>query len=336
MNAVAGCGFGGGDEGSAPATDFGIAAGGVIEFASPDELERELDAYVELGAQWVRFDAKWGVVEPEPGKREWETYDRVVAEASDRGIRVLMVVGYPPDWAQPGREASRVDPSEYARYAAELVERYAARGVFHYELWNEPNMSNFWRPEPDPRAYAELVRAAYPAMKNVSSEITILAGAIAPVGGREPPECKGGATKINPIPFLQELYRHGIGDSFDALSYHPYTGGALPGEEHPCNAWHQIAGTDPSLRSVLEDEGDGHKKIWVTEFGAAVDEVGEEHQANVLRAAFRLWPTYPWAGPFMVYTYRDRSTEHRYDLVRADGTKRPAWEAFRAGAADRD
>lgn len=306
----------------------------MIEFASPDELARELDAYVELGARWLRFDAKWGVVEPKRGQRRWEAYDRVVAQAQARGIRVLMVVGYPADWAQPGRRASSVDPAAYAAYAAELVARYAPLGVLHYELWNEPNTGSFWRPAPDPAAYARLVRAAYPAMKAVDAEVTVLAGAMAPVSGREPPDCRGGGTKIGPIAFLRELLRQGIGGSFDALSYHPYTGGALPGEEHPCNAWHQIAGTEPSLRSVLEEAGHGDKAIWVTEFGGAVDQVGEAHQADLVREALRLWPTYPWAGPLMVYTYRDRSSGHRYDLVRPDGTKRPAWEAFRAGVGE--
>ena len=310
----------------------------MIEFAPPEQLAEELDGYVDLGARWIRFDAKWGVVEPEPGRRNWEPYDRLVAAANERRLRVLMVVGYPPDWAQPERHASRVDPAAYARFAAELVARYAPRGVRHYELWNEPNLSNFWLPAPDPPAYAKLVKAAYPAMKAEEEDTTILIGALAPVGNPrgEPPDCPGGATKVNPIPFLQELLREGVGGSFDALSYHPYTGGALPGEEHPCNAWHQLEGTSPSLRSVLDEAGERDKEIWVTEFGGAVDEVGEEHQAALVEAALRLWPTYSWAGAFMVYTYRDRSTDHRYDLAPPDG-RRPAWDAFRAGAsAERD
>jgi len=166
----------------------------------------------------------------------------------------------------------------------------------HYELWNEPNSSNFWPPAPDPPAYAALVRAAYPAMKAADSDVTILAGAMAPVSGSEPPDCPGGATKLNPVPFLQALYREGIAGSSDALSYHPYTGGWLPGEEQPCNAWHQMAGSDSSLRSVLEAAGDGDKEIWVAEFGGVVEEVGEAHHAKLVETALRLWPTLPWSG----------------------------------------
>jgi len=39
----------------------------LIEFSEPGELARELDAYVELGAGWIRFDAKWSAVETKRG-----------------------------------------------------------------------------------------------------------------------------------------------------------------------------------------------------------------------------------------------------------------------------
>lgn len=94
-----------------------------------------------------------------------------------------------------------------------------------------------------------------------------------------------------------------------------------------------MAGSDSSLRSVLEAAGDGDKEIWVTELGGVVEEVGEAHHAKLVETALRLWPTLPWAGVLMVYTYRDSSSDHRYDLVRPDGTKRPAWDAFREGAS---
>lgn len=58
---LAGCG------GSEEPERFGIAAGGLIEFSEPGELARELDAYVELGAGWIRFDAKWSAVETKRG-----------------------------------------------------------------------------------------------------------------------------------------------------------------------------------------------------------------------------------------------------------------------------
>ena len=50
--------------------------------------------------------------------------------------------------------------------------------------------------------------------------------------------------------------------------------------------------------------GDSGKKIWATEFGsdrAKKNQIGEQAQADQLAAGMRLWLTYPWAGPTMVY-----------------------------------
>lgn len=37
-------------------------------------------------------------------------------------------------------------------------------GVHAYEVWNEPNIVNFWAPGPDPARYTQLLKLAYPAI----------------------------------------------------------------------------------------------------------------------------------------------------------------------------
>jgi hypothetical protein len=322
--AAAGCG----EDDPSGSARFGISAGGNVEFASPADLERELDGYSEVGVDWLRFDVKWEIVEANQGVYDWHRYDRVVAEARKRGLRLLATIAYAPPWARPNESDSEIDPDAYAAFAAAAVRRYATRGVHHYELWNEPNIHGFWKPEPNPAVYARLVKAAYREMKAVRSDITVVAGALAGTGGYAGPECAGGASRVNPIPFLEAMYAEGAQGSFDALSYHPYTGGGRPGESHPCNGWHQMAGTKPSLRSVMEAAGDGGKEIWATEFGARADDVGEQGQAERIAAGVRLWPRYPWAGPLMVYAYRDPGNDP-FNLVRMDWSRRPAWHAYR-------
>jgi hypothetical protein len=267
---------------------------------------------------------RWFLVEEERGRRDWSRQDRVIEAALARGLRVLAILAYAPSWARSGADDSTVDTGEYARFAAAAVRRYAPRGVLHYELWNEPNSDAFWGPEPDPDAYAALVRAAYAGMKAEDERVTVLAGSFAP-------GCTGGG-KIAPAEFLEAMYRAGAGGSFDALSHHPYSFPALPGGTEPCNGWHQLEDAEPSLRSVMEAHGDGAKKVWATEFGAPVDRVGDDGQADQVSAAVARWESLPWAGPFFVYAYRDRDNEP-FNLTRPDWSRRPAWEAYRDAIA---
>lgn len=300
--------------------EIGIAAGGTIELSRRGELERELDGYVDLGVGWIRFDLRWYLVERRPGRLEWAKQDRVVKEARRRGLRILATVAYAPDWAKPDGTDSSIDPRAYARFAAAAVRRYSPQGVRAYEIWNEPNSGSFWEPEPDAEAYARLLRTASPAMKQVDPEITIVSGGLAP-------GCTGGR-KISPVEFLADLYAAEAGEAFDAVGHHPYSAPYLPGDVAECSGWYQTAGSTQSVRSVMEDAGDGGKDVWATEFGAPLDAVGEDGQADQVSAGVARWRTEPWAGPLFVYAYRDRGNE-TWNLVRENWSRRPAWFALR-------
>lgn len=314
---------------------FGLASGGTIEWASEAELARELDGYSALGAGWMRFDVKWSVVERSRGSFDWTNYDRVIGAANARGLKVVANLAYTPDWARPaGATDDKYAPSDaadYARFARAAVARYAPLGVKHFEIWNEPNIVVFWKPAPDPARYTALLRQAYAAMKQVDSSITVLAGAFSPAGGYHDPACNGQPSRdINAIDFLERMYASGAAGSFDALAHHPYSGSAEPSGTHRCNAWNQMVGTSPSLRSVMVANGDAGKTIWATEFGSEADKLGEQAQAAQIDDAMRLWRTYPWAGQLMVFAYKQ--TLEGFNLVRLDWSPRPAWYAFQSAA----
>jgi hypothetical protein len=240
---------------------------------SPTELGRELDDYTVLGARWMRFDVNWHVIQLlGPTSYDWAPFDRVVRAASERELRVLAVIKDTPPWARGGAGEPTTAPtnaSDYAAFAAAAVRRYAPMGVRHFELWNEPNIVRFWKPRPDPVHYVELVKAAYAAMKRVDPSITVLAGSLSPAGAYNDPLCDGGSDPgesddIDPVSFLEHMYANGVAGFFDALAHHPYTN-AGPSSTHPCSAWHQMHRTTPSLRSLMEANGEGSKKIWATE-----------------------------------------------------------------------
>lgn len=316
------------------ASRFGLASGGTIEWAGEADLARELAGYREVGAGWMRFDVKWSVVEASRGSFDWTRYDRVIGAATAGGLRVVANLAYTPEWARPAGATddkfAPTDPADYARFARAAVARYAPLGVKHYEIWNEPNITAFWKPVPDPARYTDLLKLAYSRMKQADPTITVLAGSFSPAGGYHDPGCGGPSRNVNAIDFLERMYAGGAAGSFDALAHHPYGGSEGPSGTHRCNAWNQMAGTSPSLRSVMVANGDAGKTIWATEFGSEADKLGEQGQAAQIADAMRRWRTYPWAGRLMVYSYR-QSLEG-FNLVRMDWSPRPAWYAFQAAA----
>lgn len=319
----------------APANRFGIATGGIIEWANDANLARELDGYGQIGAGWIRFDIKWSVVEANRGTFNWTIYDRLVGEARKRGLSIVATLAYTPSWARPPGASddkfAPVDVAGFATFARAAVNRYAAQGVQHYEIWNEPNLAAFWKPAPDAVKYTALLKAAYTAIKSADASAVVLAGAFSPAGGYNDPSCGGGATvNINPLNFLETMYANGAKGNFDALAHHPYTGSAGPSGTHRCNAWYQMFGTSPSLRSILTSKGDGDMQIWATEFGADLAWVGgsEENVAGQLAEAMRLWRSYSWAAGLMVYSYKQDL--EGFNLVGSDWTQRPAWYAYQS------
>ncbi len=319
---------------TAPGT-AGIAAGSAIRRLDAIDLDREVEGAQALGSRWLRLDIDWSTVQAGgPGRYDWSLTDPAIEVAVRLGINVDGVIAYTPSWALPaGADSDKyppTDPADYARFAAAAAGRYAAMGVHTFEIWNEPNNPDFWKPKPSVAEYKSLLTGAYAAIKSVDRGATVLSGGLAP---SQP----GG---VSPIDFLSGLYDNGGGRSFDAVSDHPYSFPRLPTDTTPRSAWTQIAGTDPSLRSVMVAHGDGGKRIWATEFGAPTYSggVSDEQQAVEIRQAFETFRSASWAGPLFVYSYQDLGTssndaEDHFGLLRHDGSHKPSWEVFRQAAA---
>jgi polysaccharide biosynthesis protein PslG len=321
---------------------FGIATGGAIQNEDAETLDRDLDAMAEAGSRWVRIDINWAQIQNSgPSSYNWTQIDRVVQGVMARGMKVLGVIVYTPRWARPAGADHTYgpDPAKYAQFASKAVEHYAAMGVHHYEVWNEPNLQTFWTPKPDPAAYTRLLKAAHPAIKGADPQATVLTAGTAPAPTND--------TTYSPVDFLSAVYADGGVDSFDAVSHHPYCWPAKPGDRGSWSAWHQMYGTSPSLRSVMLANGDGEKKIWATEFGAPTNgpsesyPVSEATQADMITTAYSKWKTYEWAGPLFVYQHRDHgsnsSTEQDFfGLLRQDFSRKPAYAAYQRAVANWD
>jgi polysaccharide biosynthesis protein PslG len=317
---------------------FGVAAGGAIHNEDPVTLGRDLNAIQRLHAAWLRVDINWATIQDHgPASYNWAPIDRVVQGATARGLKVLGTINYTPGWARPGGTAATYgpDPARYAAFAATAARHYAAMGVHSYEVWNEPNQSGAWTPKPDPAAYTQLLKAAYPAIKRSDPGATVLTGGTGPA--------PNDGTQIGPMDFLSAVYANGGAGFFDAVAQHPYTFPDYPGGAQYWSPWYQMYGTAPSLRSLMIAHGDGAKRIWATEFGAPTNGpsgsyVSEATQARMVTKAIAAWRRYPWAGPLFFFQGRDLSSnrssrENFFGFLRHDFSPKPAFAAYQAAVS---
>jgi hypothetical protein len=319
---------------AARSDQFGLAATGALHNLDPASLGRELDGYRAAGARWIRSDLNWNVVQAAgPRSWNWAPFDRVVRGARARGMRVLLVVSYSPGWARPRGTGPLHQPSNLralTRFTRAAARRYRRLGVHHWEIWNEPNLAAFWQPRPNAAAYVRLLRAAYRGIKRADRGAVIITGGLSPATNT--------GTSVAPVTFLRRLYRSGARRYFNAVGHHASTFPYLPSVRASWSAWWQMAGTRPSLRSVMVRNGDRRKRIWVTEFGAPTGgsrAVSEALQAQILQAGYGLIGRYRWAGPLFWFSFRDATApggdwQEHCGLVRADYSPKPAFAVYQA------
>jgi hypothetical protein len=349
-----------------------------VRYGYSAHIEQQVDPvpYVGLisegGAHTVRDDVDWPAVEPAKGRFNWSEPDEWVGCAVRAGLHPLLLLALSPAWASGSSSQGwtpPMHPSDFGAFAAAVASRYGAAGTYWkehpsvrivlpagIELWNEPNLSAFWGGlKPDPRKFAAMVESAYAAVKSVDPNLTVITGGLAPAGGYNDINCNGkadggsNATSMNPLTFLQSMYAAGARGSFDALGWHPYTysSGTTASkllEFAPCSGWSEMGDTSPSVRSIMTANGDGGKKIWITEVGAptcvtfaAYPCLSETEQARLASQVMRLWKSWSWAGNFYWYDIRDdggggslTTPEQHFGAVRADGKAKPSYFVLKA------
>ncbi|MGZ6791231.1 MAG: hypothetical protein ACXVGQ_15095, partial [Mycobacteriaceae bacterium] len=95
------------------------------------------------------------------------------------------------------------------------------------------------------------------------------------------------------------------------------------------------------IHNTMVNNGDGVKKIWLTEFGAptgfGVPSVSEQQQANIIADGLSYFPSLGFTGPVFVYNIRDTRTgstdpEQNFGLVRTDWSPKPAYTTLQQRA----
>jgi hypothetical protein len=165
--------------------------------------------------------------------------------------------------------------------------------------------------------------------------LRVVAGATGPVGLDD-------VYRTSPQRFARALKRDGATRYFHAYSHHPYTpGGSVrwaPGQPPNDRRTTVTLGNLPVLLNLFPS-----KPFYLSEYAYSTSPnilfglaVSEEQQARYLTAAYRYAARFPQVKLLVWYLLQDQApmddapeTGVYTGLRRLDGTKKPAWYAFR-------
>jgi hypothetical protein len=221
----------------------------------------DADLAARTGANMTRVMFDWRYAEPTRYRYDLSDYDAIYSASLARGIRPLWILTDAPRWAwAPGTSCTgdcRLPPGDafmgdWSYMATIIAKRYPqSAGI---EVWNEPNLAQFWQGGIDPARYTKLLVAAHDAVKAANPSMPV----VGPAVSNNPDNTNGNMAMSD---FLNAVYNNGGGPAMDAISFHAYPWSLNLG---PGTVW---AKTLSQVRSIRDAHGDGTKPLWITETG---------------------------------------------------------------------
>jgi hypothetical protein len=164
-----------------------------------------MEMLADSGATIIRMDLSWGGTERQKGVYDFSAFERLTNSLEKFKIRPLYILDYSNKFYDNGLSPhSEEGRTAFAKWSAAAVVHFKDRGII-WEMYNEPNIG-FWKPKPEPEKYILLalevgraIRAAAP------NEVYI-----------------GPATSDIDLPFLEQCFKAGLLEYWDAVSVHPY------------------------------------------------------------------------------------------------------------------
>ena len=314
----------------------------------PWKRERTLGMAEEAGVGWIKQHFPWREIETGPDsywdanfqQDAWAKYDAIVDSAERHGLRVIARIDLAPQWARPAGSTHTAPPSNYddfAGFIADFVTRYQGRVQF-IQVWNEPNLAAEWGGSIDPDGYAELLRVAAAAARRVDPNVVILSAPLAMT-------TENSERAMDDLSYWRALYDAGASSSFDIMSANAY-GLSQPYDANPDPETLNVRRVE-LLRDIAVEHGDGHKPIWLNEYGwnASPEDfpaaeliwsrVNENQQAEWTAGGIDyLTSRHEWFGVANTWYFRQvgdigaESSDYYFRAVDVEFTPRPLYRAL--------
>jgi len=261
----------------------------------------------ELGAGFVRIQIDWDTLQP-TGPDDWndESLLSWLGHARANRLKLFATLMNTPAWAGPCQHCMPDNGGSWENFVyrvmAEVRMRYPDIEIV-YGIWNEPNLTG-------PRGFFMGTSSDYAALFALADAARRIANPAARLGG---PELADGGT--DPYGYLdavmtrlQPYLRPG-----DVITLHWYPGqGSL-------SEW--IAAAAARSRG---------QEVWLTETGVnTCSDIDQRRWIDFIVNTFDHGSPSPrWAKMFVYYLW-DASTNCAANLVRMDGSNRPAFVDYR-------
>lgn len=194
-------------------------------------------------------------------------------------------------------------------WVADIVSEFKG-DIKKWEVWNEPNLDEFWPPPKNPAEYTRFLNRAYDRIKQVDSSCIVAGGSIVFTSQRH-------------IDYFRAVLENN--PKWDVVSWHPYCKPYPPTN----SAYTRLASV---VRPLMAEFGD-YSPIWITEFGYPTnyptgDGVSEAQQAEYLVQALEMAQNWGWVDMFIIYNWKDSESSGKYTkgLTYTDGvTPKPSF-----------
>ncbi len=318
--------------------------------------------YDELGVDVLQVVVEWPKVAPtEPARATSRTpddpayrwpaeVDFAVREAERHDMEVALLLINTPGWANGGKPSQFApdDPIDFARFAQAASRRYPT--VRFWMIWGEPNLEGRFEPMPPdsatgPRAYADLLDAAYVSLKKQSRRNRVVGGMTWTAG------------VIRPKYFIEDLERsNGRPPRMDFYGHNPF-GLRRPNllNKPAAPATRDMSDVDSLYRDVRRHYKGSYfqyrrdtPRLWLSEYTVSSDRddrafgfhVSRREQAEWLEQAYRIHDENDYIFSLGWFNLLDdpQSVDRGLTtgLMTHEGERKASFEAYRNAKVESD
>ena len=300
-----------------------------VERLSEVELEKHIQLIKRAGFCWTRTDLIWELVEHKKGIYDFSRYDKVIDAFERAGIRILVTLGFSNSNYEEGLAPISMEARlAFGRFAEAAAKRYSKNNIV-WEIYNEPNLKEFWKPEPNVSQYIDLSNEATEAIRRADPTAAIVGPALGGPYSENGLDFEKGGGKD----FISRVLSSKAAHSWNAITVHPYQ----LKSEGPETSKRQL----DTIRSLMTEHGIDPRQVPLiaSEWGyhTSIYGVDEQTQAALVVRTL-LWGIIEKMPFSIIYDWQDDGThpwnsEHRFGIVRYGGLNGDLYQrkpAFRA------